>query len=65
MHVFLKRMVAKSRGHILNVASIAAFAPGPMQAAFHASKAFVVSLSRGLDYELREVSYELHRLGTR
>ena len=54
MHVFLKSMVAKSRGHILNVASIAAFSPGPMQAAFHASKAFAVSLSRALDYELRE-----------
>ena len=56
MHVFMKKMVAKNRGHILNVASIAAFSPGPMQAAFHASKAFVVSISRALDYEMREVS---------
>mmetsp|Transcript_44415 Transcript_44415/g.121033 ORF Transcript_44415/g.121033 Transcript_44415/m.121033 type:complete len:1055 (+) Transcript_44415:331-3495(+) len=53
MHVFMKNMVSRSRGHILNVASIAAFSPGPMQAAFHASKAFVVSISRALDYEMR------------
>jgi len=40
-------------GKILQVASIAAFLPGPQMAAYYASKAYVVSLSQALAYELR------------
>lgn len=53
MHACLKVMVARGRGHCLNVASIAAFYPGPMQATYHATKAFMTTISRAVDYELR------------
>ena len=41
------------RGRILNVASIAAFQPGPGLAVYCASKAYVLSLSRAMSAELR------------
>lgn len=40
-------------GRILNVASTAAFMPGPNMAVYHASKAFVLSLSEAVAHELR------------
>jgi short-subunit dehydrogenase len=40
-------------GRILNVGSTAGFQPGPYMAAYYASKAFVISFSQGLAYELR------------
>ena len=45
-------MVERGRGKILNMASIGAFMPGPMMAAYFASKAFVLSLSEALANEL-------------
>ena len=44
--------LSRERGGILNVASVAAFLPGPGMAVYYASKAFVVSLSEALHYEL-------------
>lgn len=41
------------RGRILNVASIAAWTPAPNQASYHASKAYLLSLSRAVREELR------------
>ncbi|KAJ1636874.1 hypothetical protein T492DRAFT_956834 [Pavlovales sp. CCMP2436] len=52
-HFFLQDMVRAGRGHVLQVASIAAFAAGPGEATYHATKAYVLSLSDGLNYELR------------
>lgn len=46
-------MVSAGRGRVLNIASLAAFMPGPHMAAYYASKAFVLSLSEGLNEELR------------
>jgi short-subunit dehydrogenase len=46
-------MVARGRGGILNVASTIAFQPGPYQATYGASKAFVLSLSQALWAETR------------
>jgi short-subunit dehydrogenase len=40
-------------GRILNVASTAAFMPGPGMAVYHATKAYVVSLSRAVGHELK------------
>ena len=51
--VVAKRMVAAGTGRILNVASTAAFLPGPHMAAYYASKAFVLSFSESLHTELR------------
>jgi len=44
--------LARHRGGILNVASIAAFVPGPGMAVYYASKAFVLSFSEALHREL-------------
>lgn len=50
-HRFLPQIVA-ARGGILNVASIAAFAPGPGMAVYYASKAYVLSFSEALAEEV-------------
>jgi short-subunit dehydrogenase len=50
---FLPGMVERGRGGVLNVASTAAFQPGPTMAAYFASKAFVLSLTEALAEELR------------
>ncbi|MFE8072624.1 SDR family oxidoreductase [Marinobacteraceae bacterium S3BR75-40.1] len=52
-HLFGKAMVERGHGRILNVASVAAFQPGPKMAVYCASKAYVLSLSEALDAELR------------
>lgn len=46
--------IIRHRGGILNVASIAGFLPGPGMAVYHASKAYVVSLTEALHEELKE-----------
>jgi short-subunit dehydrogenase len=45
-------MVQRRRGRVLNVASTAAFQPGPFMAVYYATKAFVLSLSQALAEEL-------------
>jgi len=50
--LFVKGMVARRAGRILNVASTAAFVPGPFMAVYYASKAYVLSLSAALASEL-------------
>lgn len=45
--------LARRRGGILNVASVAAFLPGPNMAVYYATKAYVVSFSAALHWELR------------
>lgn len=51
--VFLPQMQARGRGHVLNVASTGAWQPGPYMAAYYASKAYVLSLTRALRAECR------------
>jgi short-subunit dehydrogenase len=46
-------MIARRSGGILNVASTAAFQPGPKMAVYFATKAFVLSLSEALHEELK------------
>lgn len=46
-------MLEKGRGGVLNVASTAAFQPGPLMAVYYASKAFVLSFSEALWREAR------------
>ncbi len=52
--LYLKDMKKKNAGHILNVASIAAFMPGPLMAAYYSSKAYVLRLSEAIREELRK-----------
>ena len=52
-HAVLPGMLDRGRGRILNVASTIAFQPGPYQATYGASKAFVLSFSQALWAETR------------
>jgi short-subunit dehydrogenase len=50
---FLPAMIERKSGSILNVASTAAFVPGPWMSIYYATKAFVLSFSEAIDYELK------------
>ncbi len=50
---FVPGMVARRGGHVLNIASTAAFQPGPFMAVYCATKAYVLSFSEALSEELR------------
>ena len=52
--LFLKDFIRKDRGYILNVASSAGFMPGPLFAAYYASKAYVLRLTQGIREELKK-----------
>ncbi|MCI9079458.1 MAG: SDR family NAD(P)-dependent oxidoreductase [Lachnospiraceae bacterium] len=49
--MFLKDMYKRKRGSILNVASTAAFQPGPYNSTYFASKAYIYSYSRAIRHE--------------
>ena len=51
--LFLPGMRSRGRGSILNVGSVAGFQPGPLMAAYYATKAYVNALSQALWNELR------------
>ena len=53
-HALLPPMIQRGRGRVLNVASVAGFEPGPMLAVYHATKAFVLSLTEALATELKD-----------
>lgn len=52
-HMFGRDMVAQGGGKILNVSSTASYMPGPLQATYFATKAFVSSFSQALAEELK------------
>ena len=52
--LFLPGFVAQRRGRILNVASTAAFQPGPLMSVYYASKSYVVSFSEAIHNEARD-----------
>ena len=52
--LYLKDMLKRNSGHILNVASIAGFMPGPLMESYYASKAYVVRFSEGIRAELQK-----------
>ena len=51
--LFLKDMKKRNSGYILNVASMAAFAPGPLMATYYSTKAYVLRLTTSIYEELR------------
>ncbi len=53
-HLYLANMVQKKSGHIINIASTAAFQPGPRMAVYFATKAYVLSFSEALSEELSD-----------
>lgn len=58
MHIltklFLKDMIKKDKGYILNVASIAGFMPGPLMATYYSTKAYIVRLTQSIYTELKK-----------
>jgi uncharacterized protein len=52
-HALLPAMVVRGTGRVLNVASTAAFMPGPLMSVYYASKAYVLSFSEGIHEELK------------
>ena len=52
--LFGKDMAKRHKGHILNVASVAGFMPGPYMSVYYASKAFVLNYTLGLRQELKK-----------
>ncbi len=51
--LYLKEMIKKDSGRILNVASISGFLPGPLMATYYSTKNYVVTLSESIREELR------------
>jgi short-subunit dehydrogenase len=60
--LFLKDMVARNEGKVLQLASIASELPGPWQAVYHATKAYVLHLTEGLISELKDTGVTLTAL---
>lgn len=55
-HLYLQGMVQRNSGKILHVASTAGFLPGPLQAVYYATKAFVLSFSQAIAQELSDTN---------
>ena len=62
LKLFLPGMVACGHGRILNVASAAAWFPGPEQATYFATKAYLAALSNALWYELKPLGIRVTTL---
>lgn len=55
-HYYLQGMVERNRGKILNVSSTASFLPGPLQAVYYATKAYVTSFSQAIAEEVKHAN---------
>lgn len=58
-HLLLPGMLARNKGGILNVASTAAFQPGPLLSVYYATKAYVLSFTEGLAEELSDTGLKV------
>ncbi|MGX1929342.1 SDR family NAD(P)-dependent oxidoreductase [Flagellimonas sp. 2504JD4-2] len=56
MYLFLPEMIARNSGKILNTSSTASFLPGPLQAIYYASKAYVTYLGNAIAEELHDTN---------
>ncbi len=52
--LFLKDMLERGEGRILNLSSVASKAPGPLQSVYHGTKAFVQSFTEAIRDEVKE-----------
>lgn len=59
--LFLKDMVARNEGKVLQLASLASKYPSPLLAVYAATKAFVLSLSQALVNELKDTNVTVKR----
>ncbi|WP_064609463.1 SDR family NAD(P)-dependent oxidoreductase [Photobacterium sp. J15] len=53
-HYYLQGMIKRNQGKILNVSSTASFMPGPLQAVYYATKAYVTSFSQAIADEVAD-----------
>ncbi|MCU0353474.1 MAG: SDR family oxidoreductase [Cytophagales bacterium] len=60
--LFLKEMVARNNGKVLQLASIAGTMPNPLMAVYGATKAFVLSFSEALSEELKDTNVTMTAL---
>ena len=60
--LFLQDMLARDSGRILNLASIASKTPGPWQAVYHGTKAFVLSFTEAVRYEIKDTNVTMTAL---
>jgi uncharacterized protein len=60
--LFLKEMLTRNSGKILNVASIASKSPGPWQSVYHGTKAFVLSFTEAIREELKDTGITITAL---
>lgn len=58
--LFLQDFVKRDKGYILNVASSAAFLPGPLMATYYATKAYVLRLTEAIYEELRRTNSKVY-----
>jgi short-subunit dehydrogenase len=61
-HLYLQDMVARNEGKILQLASIASELPGPWQAVYHATKAYVLHLTEALIREVKDTNVTITAL---
>jgi short-subunit dehydrogenase len=54
--LFLKDMVARNEGKILQLASIGSVLPGPFESVYHGTKAFILSFSEAIHTELKDTN---------
>ena len=52
--LFLKDMVKKNEGKILNIASVAAFQPGPLMSLYYATKAYILHFTEAISNEVKD-----------
>jgi short-subunit dehydrogenase len=60
--LFLPDMVKRNRGKILNIASVAAFMPGPLMTVYYATKAYVLSFTEALENESKGMNVTVSAL---
>lgn len=60
--LFLKEMVERNSGKILQLSSIGGIMPGPLQSVYHATKAFIHSQSEALAVELKDTNVTITSL---
>ena len=58
--LFLKDFIKRDSGYILNVASSAAFQPGPLMATYYSSKSYVYNLTLSMYGELKKRKSNVH-----
>ena len=52
--LFLRDMIKKNEGKILNIASVAAFQPGPLMSLYYATKAYILHFTEAISNEVKD-----------